>query len=183
MARFLWNDTPAITSSYTLVFGDAGVCTYCGEPADNLDHVIPLSFLESARRKRRKGSYPGVKTFACGQCNRSLGSRHFESFSERLAFANKGIRKRYAKELSAPAWAEEDLEELGPSLRKWIGLMDCRTQVAKWRVGWIHSLRLWEIVDDVRALTSETDSPRYRAFLHRYFAKQIRYEDEFEIWT
>jgi hypothetical protein len=166
-----------LTATYSLVFGHPGTCTYCGEVADSLDHVIPWSYLTASRKgavRDRKGADPGVKTFACRECNNILGARHFQSFYDRLKFVNDRLRKKCARDLTAPKWDEDELAEIGKTLKVYLDHAECRSAIAKSRVGWMHNHDLWLIVEDIRELTADVTNPKYREFLHRYFARQER---------
>ena len=104
-------------------------CTYCDEPADTLDHVVPLSF-SSVRRGGGGGDANGFpRVPCCRECNTLLGNRPLLTVEERRAWLAGALKKRYRKLLGAP---KVDLSELGPSLRAMIdGRTSRKTQVER----------------------------------------------------
>ena len=88
-------------------------CTYCGNPANTLDHVVPHSF--TTNRKRRL--FPKNQCVpACQECNSLLGNLLYLTVGARAGYLVEKLMHRYAKELKLPEWADEDLDELSPSL-------------------------------------------------------------------
>lgn len=93
-------------------FGD---CTYCGMPADTVDHLTPVSY----SRPRRPGYTPsscGPTVPCCRECNTLLGAVALFTVAERAAELSDRLESRYRKVLGAPVWNEEELVALGPSL-------------------------------------------------------------------
>ena len=67
-------------------------CTYCGERADSLDHVVPFSVSGNFRRSYKKT----LVVQCCRQCNSSLGNRGFdENFRYTIASKAKYLLNRY----------------------------------------------------------------------------------------
>ena len=74
-------------------------CYYCGLPATCIDHVVPLSLINSLEdadlleimlnRRRR------LTVDACHECNALLGGRYFPLLSERVAYVKKRLAKRH----------------------------------------------------------------------------------------
>jgi hypothetical protein len=92
-------------------------CTYCGAwDGDNRDHVIPASYSQSVpyRKKtfRQKDTVP-----CCQECNVLLGARLCFTIPSRAAYLLGTYERRYKKLLNQPDWSDEEIEELGPSLR------------------------------------------------------------------
>lgn len=94
------------------------LCTYCGDPANTLDHVIPRAYLSVKKRSVRSGREPGETVPACIDCNNRLGSRIFPTIRHRQAFIAEELSKAVAKE--TPAWTSDEIEEMGPSLRSMV---------------------------------------------------------------
>lgn len=95
-------------------------CIYCGLPAEGRDHFIPTSFVTTMLSagivpKRTKVIVP-----ACRECNSTAGSKVFGTIREKRAYIHDRYRQKYAKLLEAPAWSEEELEELGTFLRGYV---------------------------------------------------------------
>jgi hypothetical protein len=95
-------------------------CTYCGAwDGDNQDHIVPVSYNQNVSRVggRRKGvSYKNTVP-CCKECNSLLSDRLYFSIPSRAAYLLGTYERRYKKLLSQPDWSNEEIEELGPSMR------------------------------------------------------------------
>src|SRR5262245_2617575 len=97
------------------------LCTYCGETATALDHVIPRIYAEmtysinSDRGLLLKNF--GKKVPACTECNSLLGAAPLLSVSARRAEVHRRLRVKYKNLLASPTWTDEEIEMLGPTLR------------------------------------------------------------------
>ena len=109
-------------------------CTYCGETAVSLDHVIPRSFLSSRKRSSSPSREPGFKVPSCTQCNSILGSRIFDNLVERKAYVHERLKVKLRKHSATVAWDDEDMEELGPALRDKIEIAMAKRTIARDRV-------------------------------------------------
>lgn len=92
-------------------------CSYCGQPAQALDHVIPLSVASSEARKN--GSLTNRKTCVpcCTECNSVLGNKAFYTVGARAGYLAKRYPSRYKKLLRFPPWSSEELQDVGYTLR------------------------------------------------------------------
>tara|TARA_Y100000590_G_C15537996_1_gene945807 strand:- start:41 stop:661 length:621 start_codon:yes stop_codon:yes gene_type:complete len=108
------------------------ICFYCGLPADTVDHVPPLNCVLNLRAEYENLNY--LRVPSCGECNR-LGSDepHIEPF-ERKDFIQAKIREKYKKYLKAPDWEEEEIEEMGFSLRGSIEAMMALKYLIAYRI-------------------------------------------------
>lgn len=93
-------------------------CTYCGAwDGDQLDHVVPVSYNHNISRKStNKVSYRNTVP-CCRECNSLLGARLYFTIPSRAAYLLGTYERRYKKLLSQPDWSDEEIEELGPSMR------------------------------------------------------------------
>lgn len=90
-------------------------CAYCGETADSMDHVVPVSTLaggRSAATRDREHCVP-----CCRECNSLLGDRGGDTVGSRAGYLAAVYRVRYAQALAQPHWFEDEIDELGPNLR------------------------------------------------------------------
>ena len=96
---------------------DCDRCYYCGLPADTIDHVPPRAYrnfiLQQPELAKR---YKFVEVRACLECNSTLGAKALWNLTERKEYIKKYLKRRYGKERWVD-WDEEELEELGYSLR------------------------------------------------------------------
>lgn len=93
------------------------VCYYCGEPADSIDHVVPLSLIrqleddpEALERVIGKGRIREVD--ACRDCNHRLSSEYDINLKDRKERLRDRLRSRYLRLLAMPEWTDDDLGEL-----------------------------------------------------------------------
>lgn len=95
------------------------LCTYCGEPAESLDHVVPVSFTHANRPKGKQGEFNNgfERVPACRDCNGTLRNLMINSVEALAAYLAGRLESRFRKVLKMPRWDEDDLEELGHALR------------------------------------------------------------------
>ena len=92
-------------------------CFYCGDPANTLDHVPPLSAMETLdREKRKKDRIPAALVPCCSECNNALGDRQLWTVFDRLLYLETYYDAYFKKQKSM--WSEDEIEELGPSLKE-----------------------------------------------------------------
>lgn len=102
--------------NFWFLFGKRGYCTYCGEPADTIEHLIPWSFISKPYEKRK---LKGFCTYACRECNELGGNKLFLTFEERLKYVTKRIEKKYKKYLLV-VWDKDELNTLNGNLKKYV---------------------------------------------------------------
>lgn len=91
-----------------------GLCAYCGLYATTLDHFVPVSVAAYVIvNPKDKVLIP-----SCSECNGLAGSKLFKSVGAKRRYIRQRLRKRYARLLKMPDWADEELEKLGWTLRK-----------------------------------------------------------------
>ena len=91
------------------------LCTYCGEPGNSLDHVVPLKF--ALRRPRNGNEHTGVPTVeACPDCNGTLSSVVLPSIAARKAHVHARLQVKLKPALRFGI-ALAEIEKLGKTLR------------------------------------------------------------------
>lgn len=90
-------------------------CFYCGETATDEDHAIPHSLLHGIGHKRT--GYETDTLPCCHECNSLLSSKVFDTLGERKGYLARRLRTIYARNLHSPTWTEEELDDLGYTLR------------------------------------------------------------------
>jgi len=89
-----------------------GGCIYCGQPATQMDHVIPFSLVSDE-------PFHWVVP-ACGSCNGILSDRALHSVPSRARFIAKRLRKANRKALRSVVWDYEELADIGHGLQSHI---------------------------------------------------------------
>lgn len=147
-------------------FGNKHICTYCGEPADTIDHTIPYSwFKDTTEGKKRKAEAVGFMTYSCRECNRLLGNRLFYTFQDRCKFVNNKLRTKYRKFMGV-VWDEEDLDGLSGSLRQEIERSNRLNLRLRERVSWQDSKQFLSMLEETmdRVYWSEELLPEWKEF-------------------
>jgi len=95
-------------------------CMYCGDKYEVLDHVPPISFLDSYGENVLITEYnaPFVKVPCCRECNEFLGALPLFSIKERKDFIHKTLTTTYKKILESPDWDLDEIEELSGRLKE-----------------------------------------------------------------
>lgn len=94
-------------------------CLYCGEVAEVRDHVLPLNRLEvMTPAEVMAASDLLLLVPACRECNGWLNSQFFPTLDARQKAVQEHYVQKYRRILSMPDWSLDDLEELGPTLRR-----------------------------------------------------------------
>ena len=115
-------DTPKIRQVIPdYLFGQRGICTYCGDIANSIDHVIAVSYFDESIKRNGTLNSKGVRTYSCRDCNCLLGSKYFETFRERCEYVNKRIEQRFKKVLNLPPWSPEEFAKLGKNIKASLG--------------------------------------------------------------
>lgn len=98
-------------------YGD-NVCSYCGDPADTLDHCPPLML--AYLRGTDWFDVRGLRFYlfpACRECNSSLGQCRKLSLDDRRELLRKKYWRKYWRVVDAADWSEAEVDDLGPNLR------------------------------------------------------------------
>lgn len=103
------------------LFGCLGICTYCGERATSIDHVIPVSYFDNQIIRTGSSRSKGVRTYSCSDCNCMLNNKYFNTFKDRCKYVSQRIGQRYRAVLNLPIWSLEEFEELGKNIKARLG--------------------------------------------------------------
>lgn len=92
------------------------VCVYCGDPADSIDHVPPISRVDDYRALgMRYEEYLLVKS--CMDCNSILKDDLHRDIFERIEVLKYRLKRKIKKDDYALQWSDEDVKRLGRGLR------------------------------------------------------------------
>lgn len=125
-------------------------CIYCGERADSLDHVFPLSFLSTMSRRQGGMKSIGVTVDCCRDCNSRLCASMFYSFQDRLDSARERIAKKNARLIKLPHWEDAEIRKLRGGLRKLVKKRNVQREVVMQRMDWQTSPEFFECMDMLR---------------------------------
>lgn len=106
-------------------------CFYCAEPGTVFDHCPPLSWAETFDPK--KPNYPPHLLIpACADCNTRLGAKPFFTLYERTQYVLRALQTLY--ERRAVLWSDEEIEELGDSLKSMVRLKRTQLETLLFRI-------------------------------------------------
>lgn len=108
-------------------------CTYCGLPATERDHVIPWSY---AGRGPKRTFDEDDCVPACRECNALAGAKIFESLEEKADYIQFRLAERYKRLVKTPFWTEEQVTDLGPSLRRSVVVWKEAKDIVEKRLKW-----------------------------------------------
>lgn len=96
-------------------------CVYCGMDAIARDHLRPFSY-DNIRTTRSESNYKDLTNIipACTDCNNMLSNMMFKSIADKAEYIARRLSVRFKKVLASPDWTEEDLSELGHSLKSYV---------------------------------------------------------------
>jgi hypothetical protein len=155
-------------------FGTHGVCTYCGDAANGLDHVIPVSYQRGHKKARLSAN--GPVTPACHNCNNNLNARFFDSFRLRAEFAHEAIKK-YARPI---VWHNWELAKLDYNLQQSIKWENSQRKWLGNRADWFGSRDYLLGIENLQwELRESGGSPTARQFLQDFFRDTL---SDISIW-
>ena len=110
-------------------------CAYCGEHAEHQEHLVPYSFL--VRGNSANSQQDNWWTWilpACAQCNLIAQDQVFPSASAKRSYIRDRLRAKYSEAFVQGEWSDEEIEELGPSLRQFVVASQAQNDTARQRV-------------------------------------------------
>lgn len=107
-----------------------GVCVYCGDPADTVDHLLPRPWTGDAVRARV------AVVPACGDCNNRINDHPSPDVTTRRRIAHDSIRRKYASVLAGPDRSEREIRELGRGLASVSRANNAKRQIVRERLAW-----------------------------------------------
>lgn len=111
-------------------------CYYCGCRATSVDHVPPVSIRPTLMQFGMQKTFPFFEVDACQECNSLLGTRAIWFKSKRKRFIKLALRLRYTKLLHTPRWTEEEIAELGYTLKTTVQSGIALSEWIRQRIAW-----------------------------------------------
>lgn len=90
-------------------------CTYCGQPATELDHVIPVSYGGKERSRANDVVVP-----CCSTCNIWLSNKPVFTIADRAWRVATMFKRKHKRELAIPDWTVEELLEVSDTMRAYV---------------------------------------------------------------
>lgn len=142
MPKYNWRVRQRLQSRYNHLYrpyqpAPRRVCFYCGDPAETVDHVPPLSYVAQWGSDLLITS--GISFLlveSCGECNGLLSNGPESTILDRADLVKEKLAKRYKKLLRLPEWSQDEIEALGPSMRKYVGDPNMALKRIKRRLAW-----------------------------------------------
>lgn len=106
-------------------FKDHSICFYCGELADEVEHVMPR--------------HTKIRTFtvpSCGECNRFASGAVFMSVHDKMQYIRDRRAKKYRKLLTMPEWTEDELDDLTGNLKRHVRAVAAASEIVKSQLSW-----------------------------------------------
>jgi hypothetical protein len=150
------------------IFGQFETCTYCGDFANQIDHVIPLT--QFTHLPRKTADKYGIRTYACGSCNQLIGDKYFETFAKRCEFARLRIERKTKAKYKDTGWTDEEIAGLDYSLRGYVARHQYKAQLLTKRLQWYGSFDFYENIKQLETWERlDIHSPKYIEWVHFYF--------------
>ena len=106
---------------YKLKFRWYKYCVYCGQYANTIDHVLPITFAYSVNLASpgvRKELGQGLnKVPCCSECNTLASNTAFVSIVEKRRYIQKKLKTKYKRLLVFKPWDAEELSEVSQNLQ------------------------------------------------------------------
>lgn len=151
------------------LFGQRGICTYCGDTANSIDHVIAVSYFDDSITRSGALSSKGIRTYSCKDCNCVLNNKYFETFSERCGYVNKRIRQRFKKVINLPPWSQEEFAKLGKNIKASLGAKLNLKSVVLERLRWQSTNEFHEYCQEARNYFQTEDKIINKEWMQEYF--------------
>lgn len=104
---------------------DSEPCFYCGCPATEKEHTVPLDYIDELHRLEAIGligiEIPEQKIVpTCYECNRMAGKRYLGTPKQRKNYIKTKIAEKYKKILQSDSWSDDEILELDGHLKEHI---------------------------------------------------------------
>jgi len=134
------------------------ICMYCGEPADDREHVYPRSLF--------RNNTP--KVWACSECNNIASNRLFDCIEDKRDFIHKKIRKKYKWVFKTPNWDKDEINQLGYVLKteilSAIRLKEIITRRLEWKTS-VDAMIVAKALQSAHVITEEAEDGSGNVFV------------------
>lgn len=102
-------------------------CFYCGELGAQRDHITPHSLMNVGKVRKFKGK---ETVNACPECNKLASNKNGIFLEDKILMLIERYKTRYSLLDIIPEWSDEELKELGTSLKSAVKNKILKRQVA-----------------------------------------------------
>ncbi len=157
--------------------GEPGVCAYCGDVATQIDHTVPVSFLNQKPEIGRMFNL--MKVHSCTECNCMASDFLQQTFFERRLFISGGFIRKHKKQLRTANWSDDEIAEMGVGMRSYIAAATEYNKILKRRLKLLGSSDLPNgIRDDLWEPRTELLDGEWTGPNHSTKASQIQQRTE-----
>ena len=100
-------------------------CVYCGEPSNSDEHFPPKSVSDT-----------GLLLPACLECNTIASAVHANNWINRVSYVKEKLRRQWLRDLKVANWSKDELDELGPQMRREVEASIKRKKLIQERLCW-----------------------------------------------
>ena len=115
--------------------GHHQLCVYCGDMANSVDHVIPVSYQTEEDRPQGWLTNFGPVAHCCSRCNNTLSNKYFDTFQERCREASELIDC----EVKSVEWTKREILGLDLSLQRFVEQKQAYRLWMRFRADWFES--------------------------------------------
>ena len=125
---------------YRMVNGERGpfynLCVYCGDPATCRDHYPPLNRISDYESLNLAREYY-LLIPSCTHCNSVLGDSLQTTFPERVEALKDKLEAKFTR---VQEWDDDEVLELGPTLRSYVAVETAKDQKKQRRIEYYSGL-------------------------------------------
>ncbi len=107
-------------------------CTYCGESAECMDHVVPVSYNLPGRKRV---SYKKLQIVpSCNDCNLRLSNKAYHTVGKRADYLATKLAKKHKRLLGRLSWTVDELLDVDFRLRQYLLMGNVEKETALLRI-------------------------------------------------
>lgn len=116
-------------------------CVYCGDPATTRDHFIPVSVVAMLADSNPVPQYAKVTLPCCSHCNSVAEAKVFKTVGAKRRYIQNRLAKKHRKLLNSPPWSDDEINQLGRTLRTKILADQQLARRLRCRIAWRNGSR------------------------------------------
>jgi hypothetical protein len=153
----------------SFIFGDANTCTYCGDIATDIEHVIPWSYFSDCARTGKSRSQ-GIRTYSCRKCNTTFADKLFTSFQDRMDFIKDRHEFRAKRYFNKSKWTNEEIEELKDQLKLYVKHKQYEANLAIRKTKWVDGIGFRICIKNLKTCPYvDPLNKKYKDWIYEFF--------------